>query len=293
VGAVVELSLKIAAFDYDWTLVKPKDEKTFPRDINDWQWLRESVPEVLKKLHEDGYSIVVFTNQTKAWKLEQIRKVMSLLDIPVKVAVGITKTYQKPNTVLFDMIIKHKWDKDASFYVGDALGRVNDWSDSDKLFANKVGIKYMAPEEIFMSNKPKTNVDKSDKQEIMIMVGYPGSGKSTIVEEFKKYDNYAVLHGDDLKTPAKLLKGAENAIKDGMSVIIDATNPSVEKREPYIRLANKYKIKARCVHVNTSFEESLARNNKRDKQVPKIAYYVYRKKFEEPSKKEGCEVIVV
>lgn len=40
----------IAAFDFDWTIVKPKESRTFPKDILDWEWLRENVKENLKKI---------------------------------------------------------------------------------------------------------------------------------------------------------------------------------------------------------------------------------------------------
>ena len=34
---------KIAAFDMDHTLVKPKNNRKFPKDENDWEWYNESV----------------------------------------------------------------------------------------------------------------------------------------------------------------------------------------------------------------------------------------------------------
>jgi len=59
---------KMASFDYDWTIVNPKDGKTFPSSIDDWVWLYPGVPEKIKQYYEDGYMIVVFTNQSKKWK---------------------------------------------------------------------------------------------------------------------------------------------------------------------------------------------------------------------------------
>lgn len=35
IGDVTE-SAKIAAFDMDWTLIKTKTGKTFPRNVSDW-----------------------------------------------------------------------------------------------------------------------------------------------------------------------------------------------------------------------------------------------------------------
>lgn len=40
------------------------------------------------------------------------------------------------------------------------------------------------------------------QQEVIVMVGYPGSGKSTASKQFEE-DGYVVLHGDELKTSAK------------------------------------------------------------------------------------------
>jgi len=65
---------KMAGFDYDHTLVKPKGGKVFPKDLEDYEFLYDTVPDILRKLHEDGYFIVIFTNQSKKWKCEQIKE---------------------------------------------------------------------------------------------------------------------------------------------------------------------------------------------------------------------------
>ena len=41
---------KMAGFDYDHTLVKPKTKSTFSKDEDDWMWLRPSVPVMLKTI---------------------------------------------------------------------------------------------------------------------------------------------------------------------------------------------------------------------------------------------------
>lgn len=40
-------------------------------------------------------------------------------------------------------------DLKESFFVGDAAGRPGDHSDSDKAFADAIGIPFMTPEEVF------------------------------------------------------------------------------------------------------------------------------------------------
>ena len=89
------------------------------------------------------------------------------------------------------------------------------------------------------------------------------------------------------KASNKIIKIAKKELSNKKSVVIDATNPSKDKRKIFIDLALEYNIPVRCIYINTSFDESLHRNNNRQNIVPKIVYYVYRKKFQEPSIEEG------
>ena len=97
------------------------------------------------------------------------------------------------------------------------------------------------------------------------------------------------------KTSPKMLKAALEQVKDGKSVVFDATNSSSKKRSEYIEFAKKHNLKVVCVHMSTSLELSYKRNKERDpeQQVPKIAYSVYTKHFVIPSVEEGFELIVL
>ncbi|ODV98127.1 hypothetical protein PACTADRAFT_31537 [Pachysolen tannophilus NRRL Y-2460] len=74
--------------------------------------------------------------------------------------------YRKPNTGMWDELIKYlkenykiennnningnfEIDLENSFYCGDAAGRPQDFSDSDKVFAKNIGLPFYLPEEIF------------------------------------------------------------------------------------------------------------------------------------------------
>ena len=108
--------------------VKPH-KGTFSLDKDDWVWLRKHVPERVKSLYTQGFSIVIFTNQSKSFKVEQIKHVLETLDIPMRVYIGVSKDTQKPNTFLWNRFMESvssntTVDMKKSFYVGDALGRV-------------------------------------------------------------------------------------------------------------------------------------------------------------------------
>jgi bifunctional polynucleotide phosphatase/kinase len=125
------------------------------------------------------------------------------------------------------------------------------------------------------------------------MVGYPGSGKSTIANTFNS-KRYKIISGDEYVTSKKMIKASEEYLKNGSSIIYDSTNPTIIKRKEYIDVAKKYNIQVRCVDIKTDIVESMFRNNKRAKVIPKITYYVFRKKYQEPTVSEGfAEVITI
>lgn len=293
----------MAMFDFDWTLVKPKSGGTFPKDSEDWQWLRPTVPEIVRGYYQRGFQIVVFTNQSKAWKQDQIVAALTALDIPCSVGIAFDRKEYKPSRVMFDTIVgANEADHSASFFVGDALGRAADFADSDKKFAEAIGVRFFAPEDIFpfeasdgkmdgkMDEPPRPSAD----QEVVVMVGYPGSGKSTVARDiFGSAGSYEVIDSDVYRSSiTKMVAAGKKAMTRGKSVVFDATNPTKERRALFIEIAKEFGVPARCVHVNTSMEEAVARNNARTKGVPKIAYYTYRKRFEEPNVSDGFLSVV-
>ena len=292
---------KIAAFDYDQTLVVPK-KGSFSQNITDWTWIRDCVVEKIKEFYSKGFCIVIFTNQSRDFKKTQIENALNLLDVPYKAYIMYNKKLKKPNPYYFNEFIQGKVvNKNMSFYVGDALGRPGDFSDSDKNFAINSNIKYITPEEIFPFEK-KTQIVLEDVkvQEMVIMIGYPGSGKSTYAKKNFTKSNYTILNGDILKTESKMIKELKKELSIGKSVVLDATFGTDYKkkgaprpRQPFIKIAKENGVYIRAIHVNSSIELSMDRNRKRQKPIPKIVFYLYRKWFIPPSKKEGINEIIV
>ena len=291
--------VKLACFDYDWTLVKPKENRKFPKNPTDWQWLLPSIPDKLRTLHEEGYLILVFTNQTKTWKLEHIQNALNEINIPITVYAAMNEQYHKPSNFML-RILPYDIDETNSFFVGDAAGRHGDFSDSDKVFAQNCGLIFKTPEEFFIRDIPTVVstgvpvVENKDK-ELVIMCGFPGSGKSTFCQTYK--DTYGICHGDELKTVPKTVKKIKDFISEGKSVVIDATNSSIEKRATYVELAKDNGYSVKCVWLTADETISFDRNRKRGEAggslVPKIAYSVYKKHFQEPTEAEGFELLKV
>lgn len=289
---------KLAIFDIDWTIIKPKDGKEFPVDENDWVWLRKSVPEILKN-YSETHQLVLLTDQTKSWKLNMIQQIINELNLKIVVLISMNKKYNKGNPELFLSIFpefEKICNKNQCFVVGDA-GGAKDWSSVDNDFAMNIGIQFFKPEEIFTFNEIKEfegNFENKDEKEIVIMIGMPGSGKSTFCNQ--KLPSYKLICGDTFKTQPKMIKEAKKYINTH-SIILDGTNGTVKKRKTYIDFANEYNRKVKCIWIDTNLENSIEQIKKRKTEgghyVPKIALYTYKKFFETPNENEGFDLFKI
>ncbi|KAI4236292.1 MAG: hypothetical protein LQ349_002629 [Xanthoria aureola] len=172
---------KIAAFDFDSTLISTSSGNIFAKDANDWRWWHVSVPSTLKQLYADGYSVSILSNQGSIGLKSdpkpinsgqkslsnfkaKANAVFNQLDIPIiLLAASARDRYRKPRTGMWDELLE-ELDLDdsegpdlrASFFVGDAGGRAArsgakaDHSCSDRNLAANVGIEFKTPEEFFL-----------------------------------------------------------------------------------------------------------------------------------------------
>jgi bifunctional polynucleotide phosphatase/kinase len=287
-----------AIFDFDWTLVKPKDNRKFPTNIEDWKYLRNSVKHTLQK-YKLTHHIVIVTNQTKLWKVDQIKLVIEDLELTNDSTIIIGFTTRKPDTSLFLKAFPNflENNNENTFFVGDAAGRVGDFSDSDKQFATNLKIKFMLPEEIFPLDTIESNININipQEKEVIIMIGYPGSGKTTICKDIFEKHNYHIVSGDILKTSSKMIKDAIKHINN--SIVFDSTAGTKEKRQEFIQFAKKYNLPVRAIWIQTPMDISMERNKQRalitGSKIPDVVYYVYRKNFEEPIEEEGFSLVKV
>jgi putative nucleotidyltransferase with HDIG domain len=120
--------------------------------------------------------------------------------------------------------------------------------------------------------------------QLMLMVGAPGSGKTTIREQLQKqYPTLKVISMDDRR---KEVCGDVNdqskngqifgwqerelrkAMKDRQNVLIDATNPTRKLRRTLWRIARENGALCSVIYFDLKLETLLARNAAREKRVP-------------------------
>ncbi len=245
-------SYKIAAFDLDWTLIKPKSGNKFPKDKDDWILMNDSIKEKLNKFINENFKIVIFTNQGSSKfnkeefnkKIENIAEKLELKSLQVFVATDNTAD-RKPAIGLWNILKNNnsfEIDLTQSFYVGDAIGRASDFSDSDLKFARNIGIKMYDPEfnevtsipihpltmtthPLTMTTHPLTMAINNETQEMIILVGPPGSGKSNVAKSISEGSGkYVIVCQDTLGTKVKVIKLIKQSLANGNSVIIDRKN---------------------------------------------------------------------
>lgn len=324
-----KLKSKIAGFDLDGTIILTKSGKKFAKDANDWKFFSNSVGKEMKYYYDNDYSLVIVTNQAglnteeklNEWKMK-VNNIIKQINLPIKILGSVHHDiYRKPIPTLFNEFIKQSTNqinlKDC-LYVGDACGRPTDHGDCDYKFALNCKIKFFTPEEVFLketvlipniiyhvldeikqySNNKKFNFEpnKFDK-EIVLTVGMQGSGKSTFATNFLVPEGYIRINQDTLKTKVKCLKETEENMKLDKNIVVDNTNAKKDSRAEFIKLANKYNYKCRCVIMDVSDDYAKHNANYRSYKtvsefMPSIAFNMYKKNYEEPTIQEGFVDIV-
>lgn len=134
---------KVAAFDLDGTLIKPKSGNIRPGTSEDWMFWHNSVPKKLKEAHEAGYQVVIFSNQNyrqdsnEARSFNQKLKMLGpAINVPFYLFAGFEKDCHRKPMIgmweLFKEVSGAEVDLQASYYVGDAAGRMGDHADTDR-----------------------------------------------------------------------------------------------------------------------------------------------------------------
>ena len=150
-------------------------------------------------------------------------------------------------------------------------------------------------------------LDKTIVKPVFLMVvGLPGSGKSTYIEKY--YSNYHVHSSDAIREELSgdvnnqdinkqvfntLHKRVKEDLVAGYSVVYDATNISWKRRKAFLQELKNINCHKECVLMATPFELCVQRNNERYRVVPYFVIERMYKNFDIPWYNEGWDSIVI
>jgi bifunctional polynucleotide phosphatase/kinase len=219
-------------------------------------------------------------------------------------------------------------DKNNSFFVGDAAGRVHDFASTDRKWALNVGIPFYTPEEYFLdlphtpyelpgfhvsslapteplSPSNATIVPNPSKPELVLFTGFPCLGKSSFYRKHFAPVGYIHINQDTLGTRAKCVKAAEEALRAGKSCVIDNTNRDAATRKFYVDLAKKIGVSTRCFLFTGSMDLAWHNNLYRAYNqpssngsqptrdlLPYLAFAGFQANYEEPQTSEGLSEVI-
>ncbi len=145
----------------------------------------------------------------------------------------------------------------------------------------------------------------NERPELVMLVGIPGSGKSTVSGEYEKRgfrvhssdlirrEMYGMeeIQGKAKEVFAVLSQRVRNDLKAGKSCVIDATNLSRKRRTAMLSTLSNNAGRKTCVIVLASPSVCHERNKSRKRTVPEEVIYRMLCSFETPYYYEGWDAI--
>jgi predicted kinase len=119
---------------------------------------------------------------------------------------------------------------------------------------------------------------------VIILIGLPGSGKTTWAKQFQNGSRYIeIVSSDDfftkpdgayiwtketahlgheqcLRSFIEALQGVEDGISDATTVIVDNTNVKLEDVAPYVRIAQAYRADLEVKWIRHGLDDCIKRN---------------------------------
>lgn len=307
-------------FDLDFTLIQTVSKKKFPTNKDDWKLLYENIPEKIASLDKSLVGIVsnqkgLKTDTDRADFIEKMENISKVIRIDFVFAALEDNRYRKPMCGSLEFFKSHysqiKWDNVS--YIGDAAGRKRDHSDTDYKYAINCGMQFFTPEMFFggenqateqptitypeiqyMSKTEEISMFKkiddainSHPKIIILMVGFPASGKSYVRNKImEKYADFVYTNNDDIKSKVKnnrLIKNITSSHNGKIPAFIIDDNTNLRERGDKLKgFDDYYKIGIWfnyemdvCFHLN--YVRMYAN---RGKLMPKIVYYTLNKKYD-------------
>jgi bifunctional polynucleotide phosphatase/kinase len=335
----------IYMFDLDSTLIKTKSGKKFGITADDYIFIEGTLDKLKKLYMKKENLVVILSNQggiknnldkENVFKDKLSNIFRDFYNILTFVACD-HGAYRKPNIGMFLELVKllevndkQLTDIKSLHFIGDAAGRISDFSCSDRKLTENISMyleylnlklvcQFYEPEVFFNSSNiskfsygfdPKSIIINNNQlfifppmipvknKEVIFLVGAPATGKTTFYNKYLK-DAYLHINQDTLKTKQKCMKALKDGIKRGCNICIDNTNGSMDTRKYFIdeiKKNSEYRIRGFVLYKTRELTDHLNiyrhRKDVSNKLIPSIVYNIYYKHYIEPTYLEGFNNII-
>ena len=146
------------------------------------------------------------------------------------------------------------------------------------------------------------------KPKLIILVGIPGSGKSTYANKYLRKKNTLVLSSDSIRKQvfgdanaqynnklifSILFKRARSKLKQGLNVVIDATNISSSIRKETLSYFADLDLQKIATVFNAPIEVCISRDKNRTRSAGEQVVLKLAGKYEPPTTEEGFDEIKI
>lgn len=153
----------------------------------------------------------------------------------------------------------------------------------------------------------RSNETTVDLPTMVMLVGLPGSGKSTFAKN-ERFKDFVIHSSDEVRERLygdESIQGNNNEVfevlkrelkenlKEGKSVLYDATNLSYKRRKAFLQELKKYPCIKSCILVATPYENVLQNNKSRKRVVPERVIKNMYTQIDVPGYYEGWDNIEV
>lgn len=142
---------------------------------------------------------------------------------------------------------------------------------------------------------------------VFIMIGVPGSGKSTIAKEIAEKYNAKILSSDKIREElfgsedcqskgwlvfSTLYSRAREYLMKNENIIIDATSINRKARKQIFSNLKDFDFEKIAIVKEVPIEVAKERNKSRDRVVPDAVIENFYARYEKPTKEEFDEIII-
>jgi predicted kinase len=133
----------------------------------------------------------------------------------------------------------------------------------------------------------------SMSMETVILIGAPGSGKSSYCRE-RLFHTHVRISLDLVRTRFRERLLIDACLSTFQRYVVDNTNPTCLERSRYIAAAKAKGFKVRGIYFRSQVDECLRRNASRQggQRVPDVAILSFAKKLEPPRFDEGFDELL-